>query len=164
MTQLIISFNCFGLLKIADMKILRTSCKNPISKSLSYPLGAKRISEAVDGISQFDQTSLYFLDSPVGGAMHFERILRDRNPYLVLECSLYADGESYLDGITSWRISVYPVLRALKAAASDALAQSALPQLREFLSETANLEYTITRSHLKVVFDPMQKSISLKSD
>ena len=151
-------------LRAEAMTMIPTGYKIKIPKTLSYPLGAKAISEALEGVPQIGSllVDFYFWNyEPVP-------LLRHR-PYYVLSAS-YSDAllnplyrKFYvLSGQfeSGWRITVGTVPRHLRHAIQLKLLAEALPRVKHWL--VANHDASGRAGGLSLMFQFDELSNELK--
>jgi hypothetical protein len=118
-------------------KIIPTRSKKKLRLTLSYPVGAKAISEALIGVPQFDELTLVFWfynqqgsRSTVGG------------PFSVLEAEFSGPLRSFsasMDMVEKgyhcpkWTITVYAIPRSLRHLIQGKILSKALPSVRSWL-------------------------------
>jgi hypothetical protein len=122
--------------------VIPTLSKAKISRYLSYPIGAEHISEALASVPQFAELKLLFYSSK------FHTPLR-RGDYEFLRVEYLNNtksGEKWpianLYGRPPqgrWEIAVQPVPRVLRHRIKQYILDSALPQVRHWLVERAQL-------------------------
>lgn len=121
-----------------------TNSRSRISRKLGYPLGAELISEALQGVSQYEQIKLHFT---AGWSSNFEqdlkRHLSDRRPLRILYVTyantppgLSASNASIEAGYFNqrWELWVEAVPVESKAAIRELLQSKALPRVKQWLS------------------------------
>jgi len=73
--------------------MIPTRYKQKLPKDLSYPLGAKEVSQALAAVPQFDSLILMFRDRPNHSAMTFRKMLEAGTPYPILtRCRAFRNG------------------------------------------------------------------------
>jgi hypothetical protein len=116
--------------------MIPTGHRTKIPKILSYPLGAKAISEALEGVPQTGSLTVDFFFYNSEWRNRPDPALR----YRVLSVSYWHVDQlmrkfSYADGHfdASWRITVEPVPRNLRQTVQLKLLQDAMPIVRRWL-------------------------------
>jgi len=105
--------------------VIPTAHKTKIPKALSYPLNAKAISEALNGVPQFEVLTIDF--------RFWKGFAKNRvpnAPHHVLD-AIY--GRSDIFTSSPWQIIVYPLPRPLKHEVQIKLIAEALPKIRKWL-------------------------------
>ena len=120
-----------------EIKIIPTSYRAKIPKTLSYPLGAKTISEALAGVPQFDYLNINFRRSRLAGHP------ATKIPYQVMEARYSGPSHSFSASKSmiekgyyspTWEITVLTVPRSLRHLLQGKLVAEALPAIREWLT------------------------------
>jgi hypothetical protein len=120
--------------------MIPTTYKRKLPKDLSFPVGAKVISEALNGIEQYSKLKLYFSDSSFLRRSEFLSKPKNKETVLVLQLYYY-----YMRSISkymidlgwvgeSWSISIYPVPLDRKHEVQQHLVNDGLPKLKKWLS------------------------------
>ena len=121
-----------------EIKIIPTGHRAKIPKALSYPLGAKIISEALAGVPQFDYLNINFRFWNKLARHHGTEI-----PYQVMEARysgplrfFSASKSTFEKGYYSptWEITVSAVPRSLRHLLQSKLVGEALPAIRAWLT------------------------------
>jgi len=116
--------------------IIPTRHKSKIPHTLSYPVGAKAISDALRGVPQFDQLIVHFRFWNQLARHHGTSI-----PYEVIG-ALYSGPLRFLSGSRSieeqshdprWVISVHAVPRSIRHEIQAKVVAEALPAIRSWL-------------------------------
>lgn len=122
-------------------RLIPTLSHAKIGHTLSYPVGAEKVSLALAPVAQFPNLKLHFYfwsDHPLRrGNYEFLRVeyLRDARPqqeWPILE--LYKRAPQYM-----WEIVVHPVPRVLRHRIHEHILNSALPQVVRWLDERNGL-------------------------
>ena len=144
--------------------MIPTSHKHALSSLLSYPLGAKNVSDALDGVPQFDALSIYF-------SLGNENPHRIESPFLVLRVYY---GKSVPSQIASnvmiergwydpkWRISVGAVPR--RHAVKTALVGEGLLRARRWLLDHADVAGREGHAGISVRCDAEKERLIYESD
>ena len=124
--------------------VIPTGHKSKIPSTLSYPLGAKAISEALEGVPQ---TGSLVVDFWYWNRQRYVPIFPQ--PYRVLSVRYR---HAPLDGVyrewciesgrfdPDWKITVEPVARHLRHAVQSKLLTEALPRMRRWLIASQDAE------------------------
>src|ERR1700722_6223772 len=122
--------------------VIPTLSRTRISRHLSYPIGAEVISEALTTVPQFAQLQLLFYSSKFHTPLRSKEYEFVRIQYL----NNAKSGERWpianLWGRplqSRWEIAVQPVPRVLRHRIKRYILDSALPQMRDWLVERAQL-------------------------
>ena len=118
-------------------KIIPTQYKSKIPHSLSYPVGAEAISEALRGVPQFPELSVHF--------SYWNQLARHHGtatPYKVIEVlfsgplrffSASLSIEEQIRRSPRWTIGVQAVPRSLRHVIQSKMLADALPSIRGWL-------------------------------
>ena len=123
--------------------IIPTRSKAKISHELSYPIGAERISIALASVVQLAQLVLHFKSD------RFNQVRFGQSPFL----DVTYKGKDQLERLAKmnlsnsagiplwnrWEIEVKPVPRILRHRIHQYILDSALPQIKQWLDQRANL-------------------------
>ncbi|HBI43943.1 MAG TPA: hypothetical protein DDY78_13990 [Planctomycetales bacterium] len=150
--------------------MIPTRHKSPLSKALTWPLGAQAISAALVNTPHVGDLALSFSDSPVWPASEFQRLLRESAPYAILVAEYWPalkpgySGPAFMVGEgrykANWELRVNPVPRPLRSAAGSALREHGLPQVAEWLRSSGKAGW-VSHSHcLKLVFAPADGTLT----
>ena len=122
--------------------IIPTLSRAKISRHLSYPIGSESISESLASVPQFAELKLLFYSSKFHTPLRSKEYEFVRVEYL----NNAKSGEKWpianLYGRPSqsrWEIAVQPVPRVLRHSIKQYILDSALPQMRHWLVERAQL-------------------------
>jgi hypothetical protein len=130
--------------------VFPTRIKSRISQTLSYPVTAKEISEALADVPQAGALSIDFF--------HYQR-MRDRGkPYAVL--SVHYAFNSALE--REWSVQVRPVPRNLRHSVNELLREQAFPAMREWLLHRRTLSSEHGGQALTAIFSERDASLRLE--
>jgi hypothetical protein len=151
--------------------MIPTRFKSKLPKTLSYPLGAEAISEALAGAPFAEELSLAFSGRAVWPATEFQRLVREGLPYRILAAEYMPPlkpGRSAPNTIVEsgwyrghWSITVYPVLRELRHAAGQLLREQGLPVVVEWLRSSRRTGWDTRQHRLELVFSPVEGAVSV---
>lgn len=117
---------------VEQAQIIPTRYRTKIPQTLSYPIGAMSISEALLGAPQFNELILEFrfLGLPVRSS--------DRTtPYQILRAQYSGPGRydsaHQIDGKGQWTIIVEPVPRTLRHMVQEKVLKESLPSMKAWL-------------------------------
>jgi hypothetical protein len=122
--------------------VIPTLSRAKISRHLSYPIGAEAISESLASVPQFAELKLLFYSSKYHTPLRSKEYEFLRVEYL----NNAKSGEKWpianlygrpLQG--RWEIAVQPVPRVLRHSVKQYIVDCALPQMRNWLVERAQL-------------------------
>jgi hypothetical protein len=137
--------------------VFPTRFKSRISHTLSYPLTAKEISEALADVPQSDRLTISF---------HFyEPMDRREKPRDILSVRFTAnEGVRILPtGFNDqWSISVSPVSRAMRHQINLLLKEEALPAIRAWLIERKALRGRFGGQTLTAIFDEKTETLKME--
>jgi hypothetical protein len=149
---------------MGEIKIIPTSHRAKIPKALSYPLGAKIISEALAGVPQFDYLHINF--------RYWNKLARHHGteiPYQVLEArysgplrSFSASKSMVEKGYYSptWEITVSAIPRSLRHLLQSKLITEALPAIRVWLTTNPDLGEREGGHALTFIFDELKNELT----
>jgi hypothetical protein len=151
--------------------MIPTRSKNKLPQTLSYPLGAMAITEALTDAPHTSELVLYFWDRPDWSASEFHRTLRDGLPSKVLVAKFtpshnpgYGGKVSLMETSWSavhWSIGVYPVLRESRHSVAELLKRQALPAVVEWLRGSESIGWDRCRHSIEFVFNPADNALSV---
>jgi len=148
-----------------------THLKPKLPSFLSFPVGLEAITAALNDAPQLATLDLFFSADPILSATRFRRVIEADEPHPVLSIrftrwdkkpSLGDDPwvKDYLNG--KWSLWVYPVRRALKARAKDALVREGLPQIARWLTTARPSSWYWGRKRCDVVFVPSEGTLRIE--
>lgn len=133
--------------------MLQTKYKDKLPSFLTYPLGAKTISESLIGVPQYDKLEIGFLR---GRYEKLERegrrkvaAVRYLRSNLGLSAAHFAEERGYYG--PKWSIDVYAVPRDSGSTVRDALASAGFALLRDWLAESRT-ELWLSSSHSRTLW------------
>jgi hypothetical protein len=156
-----------GLPQSTDVPIIPTGLKVKIPKTLSYPLGAQAISEALQGVPQIGSL---LVDFWYMNRMQWKLPI-PLQPYRVLSVSYWSASikpayrRFYIEAgqfDAGWRITVEPVPRSLRQSIQGKLLAEALPKMKTWLIASQDSEGRTGGHNLVLRFD--ETSNELKSE
>lgn len=143
-----------------------------LPRDLSYPIGARAISQALSDAPHLDSLSVMFSDAPVRRKSEFRRLLTERSPYRIMAAEFrparrpgFVGSHDMLEwGLydESWQLTVYPVLSELRQPANRLLRERALPLIARWLGGCGRAGWTRRWHRLDLVFDPADGSLAAK--
>jgi hypothetical protein len=122
-----------------DEKIIPTQYKSKIPNTLSFPIGAKAISEALLGVPQFSEISVHFsfsnqLARHHGTSTAYQVIdVWFRGPTRSIFASLSV--EEQISRCPIWTIGVHAIPRSLRHVIKTKIMTEALPSIRRWFLE-----------------------------
>lgn len=146
--------------------MIPTSYRKELSSLLSYPLGAKDISESLEGVPQFDALSIVF--SPGQNNPH-----RVESPFLVLRVNYTnrVPGRSASNDMVEkgwydpkWEINVGAVPRPLRRTVKATLVTEALPKVRQWLLSNSDATGQVGYSWVRVRYDADDKRLTYTAE
>jgi hypothetical protein len=145
-------------------RLIPTSMRCKIPRSLSYPIGAQAISNFMFGIPIFDELSIWFTNgsSQCESATSFIRA-RYKRTNLGMSASHSLERSGFYG--PSWDIWVYAVPCNLNATIREFLKNEGLMEIRNWL-EAPRSELWLTASHSITMFGKMtdQFIVSIRED
>lgn len=144
------------------------SKKPRLPSSLSYPLGWQAICDALAGAPDIEELSVSFFNGH-WPASEFQRVLRENLPYRLLVAAysppprpnFVQKGEFDRTQGVRW-IHVFPVKRALRAAAGKLLLEEGLPKVAIWLRSSLNVGWKTRQHFLELVFHPADLTLTVK--
>ncbi len=130
--------------------MIPTGYKTRIPKTLSYPLGAKAISDALIGVPERELLKINF--------WFWKGFAKDRvpgAPYRVLSASYSGPGR-----MSGWIVRVYAAPRALKHKIQSKLISEALPKMRGWLRSNFHSSEREGGHQLTFYFDELKDEIT----
>lgn len=154
--------------------MIPTRSKAKLPKTLSYPLGAGAITEALADAPHVADLSLSFSDTPVWPASEFQRRLREGQAYPVLFAEYvpaqkpgYYAAKALADGgwyDARWVLHVYPVRREVRHAAAGLLRAQGLPAVAEWLRSSGRAGWEGRRHSLQLLFGAADGTLSVERE
>ena len=151
--------------------MIPTWSKSKLPKTLSYPLGAEAISEALIDARHADELGLFFFGQAVWPATEFNRLVREGLPYRILSATYMPPlnpGRIAPDTLVEsgrcqghWSIRVNPVLRGLRQVAGVLLREQGLPAVAEWLRSSERAGWGTRQHYLHLVFNPAEGKVSV---
>ena len=151
--------------------MIPTRYKAKLPRTLSYPIGAEAISEALAGAPHTEEFSLAFSDYALWPRSEFQRLLRDGQPYKVLAAEYqpaqkpgYGGSQLMVESgwyDCHWELHVYQVVRAWRHLVNQLLREQGLPAVVEWLRFTQRSGWEGRHHRLELVFNPTEGSLTL---
>ena len=151
--------------------MIRTEFKAKLPKHLSYPIGAKGLSEGLAGAPHVEAMTVSFHDHAVWPGSEFRRLLRESVPYTILRAEFrparkpgYSGSLSLMDigwYDETWQITVHPVLRDLRHVANGLLREQGLGWLAQWLQSSLAAGWSSQYKTCELIFDPNTGSLSV---
>jgi hypothetical protein len=135
-----------------------TRFRSKISHTLSYPVSAKELTEALGETPQADKLTIQF---------SFYRPMKRRGkPYEVLAVRYVGDervtvSRGYAD---QWSISVSPVPRSLRHSVNTTLKEVVLPVIRQWLDDRKSLTSQFGAQSITALFDEKTEALTIEHD
>lgn len=149
--------------------MIPTRYKSKLPGHLSYPIGAEVLSKALEGSPHAELLSVGFRENPLIFASDFQRLLSERQPYLLLRAEykpaqrpgISASNDSVEKGWydEKWELDVYPVLRPLRSLAHGLLLGTGLPAVAQWLWSSRRDGWSRRQQWLDLIFDSGAESI-----
>ena len=124
--------------------------KSRISRTLSYPVTAKEISEALADVPQAGYLSIDFF--------HYQRMKDRGKPYAVLSVHYGLNSAFERD----WFVRVSAVPRNLRHTVNGLLKEAAFPAMRDWLVQRRNLSSEHGGQSLTAIFSERDESLRLE--
>lgn len=153
--------------------MIPTRYRSKLPGHLSYPIGAQALSEALAGAPHAEALTVGFSDDLFAySAVDFQRLLRERKPYKILEAEhkparkpgISASNQSVEEGWfdEKWEIRVFPVLCELRHLANRLLKDQGLPAVAQWLRSSQQPGWNSRQQWLELVFDPAGETITAR--
>jgi len=149
-------------------EMIPTVLKSQISKELSFPLGAMKISEALEGVPQYSCLTLAFYPHWDQTPSQTRRLLDAGESLRVMEAT-YRNirpgrcGSRNLIHMgwydETWGLAVYPVPRDVKAVVADLLLTAGLPSIRRWLEIERPESWCDGRHHCRLVVRLVEEGV-----
>src|SRR5205809_4720577 len=123
--------------------LIPTLYKTRLPREFSYPIGAEALSKHLAGVPQLSEFRICFSDLVSARKSKFQQMIAEGADYEIVTARLWSPFE----------IFVYPVQRALKHAAQEALVSHRLPQLRDWMLRQSS-RTTLTFAYCSIIFSP----------
>lgn len=139
--------------------MIPTKVKCQISRELSFPLGAKQVSEVLEGVPQYNGLTIAFQPHWRETPARIKAMVDRGESLLVLAAEYHnfppgRSGSHYLIDQgwydETWELAVYPVPRERKAATRTLLLSSGLPKIRAWLETTRPDTWRDGRHHCHI--------------
>jgi hypothetical protein len=145
-----------------EKTVIPTGTKAKISHTLSFPIGAERISAALASTAQLPELVLHFSSD------RFNQVRYGHYPFLSVRYSgrqmpinpIFSSG---LPLFNKWEIMVKPVPRALRHRIHQYILDTALPRIKQWLDQRVNLAHPGSES-LAFFFDEKKEEFVLEED
>jgi len=151
--------------------MIPTRYKSKLPRTLSYPLGAEAISEALAGAPHAEEFSLAFSDQAVWPASEFQRLLWERLPYALVTAQYrpthkpgYGGAQSLVESgwyDRAWELHVNPVLREQRQPAGRLIREQGLPAIVEWLRFTQRPGWETRVHKIELVFNPAEVALAV---
>ena len=125
--------------------MIKTARKQKLPKGFSYPLGAAAISDALQGIPQFDNTEIWFRWRDEFWVSRWRKRLQARGPVILLTVG-------FSEYFGRWDINLYSVPSEYAVAAREQLGRE-LPRVRNELSAAGTRSKAFHRSITLSLFE-----------
>jgi len=150
--------------------MIPTSYKGRLAKDLSWAINALLLSEALEGVPQYEELTVWFSTWSTLRKSEFRKQIEDKLVISVLDMSYRNNREDRWtardlaekgDCGESWRITVYPVPRNQKALVRDAILSSGVAAIREWLTKQRPPSWYEGRKSISLGFD-LDKQVLVK--
>jgi len=162
--------------------MIPTSYKGRLAKDLSWAINALLLSEALEGVPQYEELTVWFSTWSTLRKSEFRKQIEDKLVISVLDMSYRNNREDRWtardlaekdrwtarcmaergDCGESWRITVYPVPRNQKALVRDAILSSGVAAIREWLTKQRPPSWYEGRKSISLGFD-LDKQVLIKN-
>ena len=141
--------------------MIPTTYKSKLPHTLSYPVGSEAVSEGLKGVPQESALSIGFYDHPTTFASELKKLRERKSPYPIFAATyrhvqpgLSASNQFIAEGWyeETWELKVYPVPRALKSVARQALLTEGLPRIKKWLSAERPPAWRSGRKRCEIFF------------
>ena len=142
-----------------DAPLLPTRIKYKLPHTLSFPVGAKRVSESLAGVPQFTELALEFYFPSDRALIHGWAA-----EYTVISADYYAPSEWALTQSPiwhrPWKVTVWAVPRTLRHEILAAINTEALPAIRAWLIGNFHSSGRDGGHSLTLTYDPLKEELS----
>lgn len=152
--------------------MIPTRLKAKLPRHLSYPIGAKAISEALADAPHVGPLSVTFWDQAVWPASEFRRLLSERLPYKIMEAVYQPASKPGISASHSmiergwyyekWELRVYSVLSEFRHAANRLLREQGLPAVALWLKSSDRAGWVERCQRVDLVFNPTDESLTIQ--
>jgi hypothetical protein len=150
--------------------MIPTQYKARLSRHLSYPIGAEALTDGLVGAPHAESFTVSFRGKPTWPNARFQLALTQEHPYKVLvvefqpaEAPGYSGSRFMVESRwydEKWRVTVYPVARALRHLANRLLRERGLPLVAQWLRSSSHSGWVARHRRIELVFHPVEKSLS----
>lgn len=150
--------------------MIPTASKHKLPGHLSYPIGAQALTEGLAGAPHLDSLTVSFWDQPVWPASRFQKILADKQPYVIMAAAHdpvrkpgYGGSNSFVESgwyDEKWKLTVYPVLRELRHMANELLREKGLGLITQWLRCSTQAVWLLHYHRIELIFHPLEESIT----
>ena len=130
------------------MELIPTKYKSKISKGFSFPIGAKDISESLQGIPQYDKFVLTFHGRDTFWASKFNEKLKNKESITIIEINYSRikatittpkDWEETGYSSPKWSVRVYALPSEYRLNTKNQLTEEAMPAFKKWLIEIGDI-------------------------
>ena len=131
------------------MELIPTKYKSKIPKGFSFPIGAKDISESLEGIPQYNKFELTFHNRDTLWASKFQERIKEKDFITVIEISYSRfrptistpkNWEESGYSNPKWMVSVYALPSEHRSKTKAQLLEIAMPLYKKWLDEIGDIE------------------------
>ena len=150
--------------------LIPTRLRAKLPRRLSYPVGAKELSEGLRAAPHFESLEIVFRDRPTFWASEFQRWLEEALPYPVVVADFRPRSKPGFIGSNAmvdkgfydekWEIKVHPVLREKRHLAHRLVCDEGVSQLLAWLRQSQTAGWNLQSHFCELVFDPKQDTIT----
>lgn len=154
--------------------MIPTRSKSKLPKTLSYPLGAQAISEALADAPHAADFTLSFSDIGVWPAAEFQRRLREGAAYPVLVAEyepVHKPGYYGANALIErgryeahWTLRVNPVRRELRHTVAELLRAHGLPAVAEWMRSSDAAGWEGRRHQLRILFRAADSTLLIERE
>jgi hypothetical protein len=150
--------------------MIPTLYKSRLPRSLSHPIGAQALSEALAGAPHVGSFTVAFSDLAIWPKSRFQKVLAEKQPYQILTARFspgsrpgYGGSNKFIESgwyDAKWELMVYPVLRELRHVAHRLLLEQGLTSIKRWLDASARRGWMERWQYIELVFHPAESSLS----
>ena len=153
--------------------MIPTSHKQKLPKTMSYPLGAEAISDALLSAPNVDRFTIVFSALALWPASESNRRIREglSYPILVVQYTpplrggfVVSKQYAHSSDIGHWSIRVNAVLRELRQPAGALLRELGLPAIVEWLRSSGRTGWETRQHSIELMFDAAAVTLSVVCD
>jgi hypothetical protein len=146
------------------MELIPTRYKTKIPKHLSYPFGAKILSNALKDIRNYEDLCVGFSNHPVAFKSEYKKLVENKKQIPVLEISYSYDKYPFFGKYwdKAFQVAVYAVPKDKNQIVREIILETGIPIIIEWLSKKRPDTWYYKRQEMTLLFDLEQKMLIKK--